>query len=695
MPAASAVAQPLASPTGGWPTGMPEELKPLFPGHPEFDAAPWSTDARCADKGGDFGSYLVQFMRQDQRALYWALPVTQRVAQYAEMTGASEEEATQAVKDGKEPTDWPNTYPGGDENMSPPTGTCAADLAKWSEPNGNHWGFTWSAKPDAQSIALMKKQQYVDNLPDDIFEKPCSDHPMLCNRAYFVDCDKASTPGEVSKCQAWNVRVGKMFGGIWDWKEKHKDVFDRLAQVAKVGGIALVATNPLGLQLGLVAATAGIGMELGERIANSSFVKFVSEPGSIIDDWANSFKDSAVSLSTSVLDGLASISEFNPADPNFLRWYAISCGAGIFVMVITTLFTIYRTSAEKSTREEMVRNVMGYAPLGLVCMMFAPAAAQLLVELSHAVTAALASVTKQDTEQAVLSVSSMLGNMTQDTVVGGAIAGIVFFGLLFLGAMSLFFGMLMHAAALPILAGLTGVAFGLWAHPTLRKKAMRPIFVFVAIIFSKPVIFLGLGFLTTVIVQGSSGAYVNGDLQSLGALALTAVCFVLIGLAPWSLLKYAPFLPSSEDSEGFGSNGSAAGESVGNTLQSAQMAMSGSRGGGAGGAAADRVHMSSQGSTGGVGGGVGGGTHTGSGSAHGHSSTSHLPSSPGHSGKGGGSHTNKLMSAAGTGLKRTAGVAATGGVGSLLVGASIGGAAMNKAAQGAQNAPEQADMGDQ
>ncbi len=217
---------------------------------------------------------------------------------------------------------------------------------------------------------------------------------------------------------------------------------------------------------------------------------------------------------------------------------------GVFVMSITALFTIYRTSAQKSTRMELAHSLIGYAPpLGVLSMMFAPpAAAEMLVQLSHALTTSLSGLLKQDLEQAVVSVSAMLGGITSDTVVGGSLTGIVFFGLLFLGSLALFFGMLMHAAALPILAGLTGVAFGLWVHPNLRKKAMRPIFVFISIVFSKPVIFLGLGgFLATVLIDSSAGgAYVDGDLASLGALAMSAVCIGLVGLAPWSLLKYAP-----------------------------------------------------------------------------------------------------------------------------------------------------------
>lgn len=688
--ATPAWAQPLSGAAEGWPAGMPDELKEFFPGHPEFEAAGWSTDPACADKGGDFGQYLAQYLRFDQQILYWASPVTQRIAQYAELMGVSENEAKQAVLDGKAPTTWPASFPGGDPELSPSAKVCAADLAKWSEPSGNHWGFTWSAAPDTGSIAVMKQQKWVDNLPDDIFENPCSDHEMLCNRAYFLDCDKTSGPDELVQCRAWNTRVGAMFGGIWNWKEQNKDFADRFLDLARVGGVVLKAATPLQIQLGV-----GLGMAAIDKA--SDVVAFIADPGSVIDDWANSTKESAVSLTTSVLEGLANIHEFNPRDEGFLRWYAVSCGIGVFVMSITALFTIYRTSAQKSTRMELAHSLIGYAPLGVLSMMFAPAAAEMLVQLSHALTTSLSGLLKQDLEQAVVSVSAMLGGITSDTVVGGSLTGIVFFGLLFLGSLALFFGMLMHAAALPILAGLTGVAFGLWAHPNLRKKAMRPIFVFISIVFSKPVIFLGLGFLATVLIDSSAGAYVDGDLASLGALAMSAVCIGLVGLAPWSLLKYAPFMPSSEDSEGFGDTGSATGQGLGGTLQTAQMAMMARGSGGGGEVAAARsagaAHAHPVG-----GGGVGGGVASTSNGSTSHSSagsTSHQHSgvTAGHSGGGrGGASTRKLMGAA----KGISGTAASAGVGAVVVAGTVGGAALNKAAQAAQSAPERADnMGDQ
>ncbi|MBC2592632.1 hypothetical protein, partial [Rhodococcus aetherivorans] len=533
-------------------------------------------------------------------------------------------------------------------------------------------------------------QKWVDNLPDDIFENPCSDHEMLCNRAYFLDCDKGTNISEINQCRGWNTQIGAMFGGIWNWKEQNKDFADRFLDLARVGGVVLKAATPLQIQLGV-----GLGMAAVDKAGD--VVAFIADPGSVIDDWANSTKESAVSLTTSVLEGLANIHEFNPRDEGFLRWYAVSCGIGVFVMSITALFTIYRTSAQKSTRMELAHSLIGYAPLGVLSMMFAPAAAEMLVQLSHALTTSLSGLLKQDLEQAVVSVSAMLGGITSDTVVGGSLTGIVFFGLLFLGSLALFFGMLMHAAALPILAGLTGVAFGLWVHPNLRKKAMRPIFVFISIVFSKPVIFLGLGFLATVLIDSSAGAYVDGDLASLGALAMSAVCIGLVGLAPWSLLKYAPFMPSSEASEGFGDTGSATGQGLGGTLQTAQMAMMARGGGGGGEVAAARsagaAHSHPVG-----GGGVGGGVASTSNGSTSHSSagsTSHQHSgvTAGHSGGGrGGASTRKLMGAA----KGISGTVASAGVGAAVVAGTVGGAALNKAAQAAQNAPERADnMGDQ
>lgn len=687
---ASAWAQPAESPQGPWPIGMPDDLKPFFPGTPEFDGAEWSTNPQCADKGGDIGAYVFHSLRMEARLAYWSAPATNRVEQYQDLMGVSEDEATAAVKDGKEPTNWPNTFPAGDVNYSPTKGFCAADLKKWAvEETSNPWGFTWASKPDAGSIEVMKQQRWVDNLPDDIFENPCSDIESLCSHAFFLDCDKTTSRDDAASCLTWNKQVGVMFGGTWNWVDQNRGFLDKY--LSFMGKNPLFSNGKWVLAMNLKAVQA-----IGEAIGGvGQWASFVTDPGGVIDDWANTIKDGAMSSTTKVLEGLSGLSDFNPADPGFLRWYAVSAGIGVFVFALTTLFVIYRTGKGVQTRGDMAKDLAGYAPAGLLAMMFAPAAAQLIVSLSHEITQVLAGLVNTDVETAVLDVSTVLGGITKDTLVGGVLAGLVMFFLLFIGAMSLFFGLLMHAVALPVLAGLCGIAFGLWGHPTLRKKALRPIFIFISIIFSKPLLFLALGFLATVISAASRGAYVSGDLASLGSLAMIAVAFVMIGLAPWTLLKWAPFMPTTEDSEGFGASGSESGQGVGNALQTAQMSMSrGGGGGGAGHEAAARAQSAGNG-----GGGLTGGGGSTSSPMSGKSSGAHAagPSAPhgggsGGGGKGGGAITKQLMNSAGKSGAAVAGTAATLGVGAAVVGASVAGSVMNKAATAAQNAPEQADM---
>lgn len=105
---------------------------------------------------------------------------------------------------------------------------------------------------------------------------------------------------------------GAMFGGIWNWKEQNKDFADRFLDLARVGGVVLKAATPLQIQLGV-----GLGMAAVDKAGD--VVAFIADPGSVIDDWANSTKESAVSLTTSVLEGLANIHEFNPR-------MKVSCG---------------------------------------------------------------------------------------------------------------------------------------------------------------------------------------------------------------------------------------------------------------------------------------------------------------------------------------------------------------------------------
>ncbi|MBT2270634.1 hypothetical protein J7E69_03945, partial [Rhodococcus enclensis] len=368
--------------------------------------------------------------------------------------------------------------------------------------------------------------------------------------------------------------------------------------------------------------------------------------------------------------------------------------------VLMTILAIYKSSDGGMTGEELAKSLFGYMPAGIMLMMFAPAIAQLLISLMHEMSLALVDWIGTSTDEVIGNISSVLGSLTDSTLVGGSIAAIVGFGLMFLGAMAMFFGFLMHAAALPILAVVCGIAFGMWVHPTWRKKALHPVMMFIGVVLSKPLMFLILAAVFAVINIAAKGSIADdGKLESLGQLSLIAVCFVIIGLAPFSMLKYSPILPTSADSADFGGGGSQTGQTIGSGAQMFQQRA----GGGAGGAGSHNSEAAGSPGRQIEGGPVRGaaGNHGGSSPAHESSASStHAAASGGHgnhqgggaataaksAGKSGGAES-KLMAAAGS----TVGLAAGAAVVAAPIALAAAGAAMNKAGSAAQSAPEHAD----
>jgi hypothetical protein len=316
----------------------------------------------------------------------------------------------------------------------------------------------------------------------------------------------------------------------------------------------------------------------------------------------------------------------------------------------------------------------------------------MVISLAHELSNGVVGMLGTTTDEVITNISSVLGPLTDSTLVGGAIAAIVGFGLMFLGAMSMFFGFLMHAAALPLLAIVSAIAFGMWVHPVWRKKALRPVMTFLGVVFSKPLLLLLLGGIFSVINTAAEGSVADdGELESLGQLSLIAVCFVLIGLAPFSLLKYGPVLPTSAESADFGSSGSSAGQTIGSSAGMYQMAAAG--GGGAGDhnrGAATAPGRDNGGApvTGGPGGGHSPADQRSASSTHAASAGHHTQSpSGGHGGKPG--TKNAAMGSAEKNLVGAAAGVGTGMVAPIALAAA--GAAMNKTASAAQNAPEHAD----
>ncbi len=532
---------------GDLPHGFPADLRQFVAGTEEFKAAPWFSGS-CAKRGGDVGAYIDAVMAVEDRLLYWTSTDDQKLQiLHGQLPDTV---AAQIVAQGTEPPKeaLPRIFPAGDRTFSVPSPACAEDLKRWGRtPAWNAWGFDWSATPDAQSmhaIAAATTHAFA-MVPAAAWTDPCSVNGSYCAHAFFADCDHADpATGDQIRCQQWNVAVGNLFVGTADWIDRHatfsdqastdiKRVFGDSAGGAIVKGFAWVAQK-----------TAGA-------------VRFVNDPESTIDDWANASKASAVDVSTRVLDGLAVTGRFDPAAPWFLHWYALSCGIGIMVMGVMTLLALWRAGAQKESLKALGADLYGYLPAGVILMMFAPMIAGMLVQVANTASESVTATVGPDMGEMITNLKKFIGEMTAGSLVGGVLVGLLLFLLLIVGALAVFFGLLMHQVALPCLAVASGIGFGMWVHPTWRKKALRPVLLFVAIVFSKPLLFLLLAVITGAINAQLTDTGAGSDhLSVLARLCMVVTSFLVAGMAPWALLRYAPLLPSRSDAAGFGQSGS-------------------------------------------------------------------------------------------------------------------------------------------
>ncbi|MFG1795787.1 hypothetical protein [Nocardia sp. NPDC049149] len=519
-------------------------------GSDEFRTAPWFSGA-CANRGGDIGRYVNEVMNVEDRLLYWSASAEQKKA----LLGGADADAARKVEQGIEPPKelLPKVFPAGDANFHLPTPACAEDVKRWTKPAWNAWGLDWASTPDRQSMREITKTTGEDfaAVPGQAWTDPCSIHQTYCAHAFFADCTHADTAtGDLVRCLDWNRAVGRLFVGAAQWLDRNTSFGDRLGKA----------------MFGAAGQSAGAAFTKAFSWlwdATTKVARFVADPQSVIDDWANSSKDSAAELSARVLDGLAATGGFDPGAAWFLRWYGLSTGIGVMVMGVMTLMALWRAASRAETVKTIAADLFGYLPAGVLLMLFAPMIAAMLVEAANLASEAIARTAGPDMGEMINHLKQFTGELTATDLAGGVLVGLLLFLLLIVCALSVFAGLLMHQVALPCLAVAAGIGFGMWVHPQWRKKALRPVLVFIAIVASKPLLFLLLATLTGVIDAGLTDTTGQEKLGTLGQLCLVVVAFAVAGLAPWSLLRYAPLLPSRSDAAGFGQSSSLLAGAVG------------------------------------------------------------------------------------------------------------------------------------
>lgn len=680
---------PAASMTGGkqLPKGMPAELNQFVAGTDEFKNGPWFKGV-CADKGGDFAGYLAAMFPNEEALRYWGLPADQKVKLIQAAAWSmgrpnvklpsgetvpaevlkDEATAKKAVDAGwVPPDDWyQETFPNDRSEFYPSmTPVCAEDLKRWTTQAITTWGFKWAEQPDAASMDIMTAGEDGPRRTNDEagdpqrnrIEDPCNTGEKrgwaYCEHAFFVNCDQATRGPDSTRCTDWNTNVGRMFDETAAWLDRNTELSDRVDEAVKETGA---------YKLGAAAVDA-FSMLWSGAVA---IAKFVDDPSSVIDDWANATKESSINLLQKVLPGLAEVGNFDFKAEWFLAWYAKAIGLGIAVLVVLFLAATVRAARRGGGQELMA--TLSYAPLAVALMMFAPGAAYMIEAFCAALADAIVGGMGTSIDELVNNISATLGAVNKDTLVGGTLMGVIGFGLLAIGGFALYVGLLMHQIGIPLASCGMAIGFAFFVYPPMRKKALRIPMTLLSLMLSVPLLFFMLALLSDLLNDAANNATAGtGELQSLGMLTLMALAFIVIGLAPFSMLRWAPILPDTEDSDRMGDSGGGAGQIIGAGMGGAIGASRGASGGGGhgggssggpvGGQGAQTAHKATSGATanagnhtGGKSGGHGGGGELGSGISKGSKALGKAGALAGPEGGAAG----RLLAAAGSGLGKGA-----------------------------------------
>lgn len=622
--AGGAAAQPTtpASPGSGpgvvsstsLPENFPADLKQFVGGTEEFKNGEWFTGA-CQDRGGDMGAYLGAMLTNENRLMWWSLPDDGKKALLLASSGALldptmkaklEPVADQMIRDGQEPDadTMPRVFPAGDANFHPPKGMCADDLKAWASSSSNTWGFDWTA-PDTSSLRAAEKGE-GRNVPEKAWTDACSDDALgiYCAHSFFVNCTKADGKAEDAKrCRDWNASVAHLFAGTANWIDQNTSFSDR---VNSAFGAAADASPIWQGGKWVTSALSGLASTV------VAAAKFIENPSSIADDWANSMKPAAIDFATNVLKGL-STGHFDVGSDWFLRLYGASVAIGFVVMAFMLVFAIQR-GAKGAPPRELAESLFGYLPTAIFLAIFAPAFATLILEFTKALSTSLAEWGGTPAGELINHIGEFNG-ATSASFPGGSLMAVLMFGLLLLGAAVIWIGMMLHDYGLPIAGAVSGISIFMMVHPKYRHKALRPVFMFLGLAFSVPALF----FVLAVIFTAANAIY-EQDTSGMGEVAKifqVAIAMILIGLAPWALLKWTPILPTASDSEDFGNGPSLVGDVVGSGGNALMYARMGGGEGVGGAAPASRTDVNINGGGGGGAAGAGGPGGNGPGASNG------------------------------------------------------------------------------
>jgi hypothetical protein len=258
---------------------------------------------------------------------------------------------------------------------------------------------------------------------------------------------------------------------------------------------------------------------------------------------ATSLGDALKSLLRKVLTELVHVTSPNVASAGFRSTYAAGAGIGMFVLVLMVARVFYRASAGELAGEELAESLWRWVPTAVLLVLFGPALGYLFVGLTDAASVSILEYFSVDIASLSAKLEAMVVLSNVGLVPGGPLVAIAIMLLAFLGVLGLLGGLLVQLLAQYLMGSVMAIAFVMLIDPATRPKAAKLPMTWVGLGLAKALLFFLIGALARIADSAFSASAIADDgMRALVTALVAALGLVIVGVAPWSLLKFAPVL---------------------------------------------------------------------------------------------------------------------------------------------------------
>jgi type IV secretion system protein TrbL len=266
------------------------------------------------------------------------------------------------------------------------------------------------------------------------------------------------------------------------------------------------------------------------------------------DPWGNTFKalqDAAKGLSKDVLPALTDATLPDLSTDWFLRAYAISFAAAIFVAVTLLIPQVLRTARGAQAGRDLVESVALYFGLFLVGAMFGPALGMVLVNFFHALSDDIVEWGLRGTVTGVIGdFQTMIAEADPVGITGGLPIAVLLMLCMVIGLLLVFAMLVVQLVTLYFTGVLLPLGLVWIIDPGKRSFGMKIVSVWIGILAAHPLLFFLLGF-SFVMMANSVATFGNNlNLQSLVQLSVAVIALFVAACSPLLLMKLAPVIPA-------------------------------------------------------------------------------------------------------------------------------------------------------